>query len=59
MLSAAKKTPLKRERSNNMTYEEAYDLYRKMWEKKLAKGNRPGPSAPPTSDNISKADSAA
>ena len=23
---------------NTMTYEEAYDLYRKMWEKKLAKG---------------------
>ena len=44
---------------NTMTYEEAYDLYRKMWEKKLAKGNRPGPSAPPTSDNTSKADSAA
>ena len=44
---------------NTMTYEEAYDLYRKMWEKKLAKGNRPDPSAPPTSDPAIKADSAA
>ena len=23
-----------------MTYEEAYELYRNMWNKKLAKGNR-------------------
>ena len=49
----------KEEMMNTMTYEEAYDLYRKMWEKKLAKGNRPDPSAPSTSDTAVKADSAA
>ena len=42
-----------------LSFEEAYDLYRKMWEKKLAKGNRPDPSAPSTSDPAIKADSAA
>lgn len=39
---------------NTMTYEEAYDLYRKMWEKKLAKGNRPKPSTSSTSDNAKR-----
>jgi len=40
----------------NITCEEAYKLYRKMWEKRLAKGNRPVPSAP---DTDKKTDSAA
>ena len=44
---------------NTMTYEEAYDLYRKMWEQKLTKGNRSDPPSPSTSDNTKKADSAA
>ena len=44
---------------NTMTYEEAYDLYRKMWEKKLAKGNRSDPSAPSSSEPAIKAGSAA
>ena len=44
---------------NTMTYEEAYDLYRKMWEKKLAKGNRPDSSTASTSAPAIKADSAA
>jgi lysozyme family protein len=44
---------------NTMTYEEAYDLYRKMWEKKLAKGNMPDPSAPSSSEPAIKAGSAA
>ena len=48
-----------RKMMNTMTYEEAYDLYRKMWEKKLAKGNRPDPSDPSTSESAIKAESAA
>ena len=40
----------------NNTNEEAYKIYCKMWEKRLAKGNRPVPSAP---DTDKKTDSAA